>query len=208
MPVNEALLHNWFYGNYGVRIAGAVIFAFLISSIPTATIARWLFGSLDSRLSRTANALVPPANIFKGFLAIIVAVHGGGEYVGLYAAFAGMLGHYFSPWRRFRGGDQIDYTIGIAAALNPASAIIVFFFWAPASRVLLSPAIGTLLAGALLFLPLWFFVGAPAALLGIAGGAVIALRVGFGQPLESLEIEELDRSAPARSNQTALLQLE
>jgi hypothetical protein len=50
-----------------------------------------------------------------------------------------------------------------------------------------SQVAGTGFTAALLFFPLWVFLGAPGALFGIAAGAAIALRLGVdGQTLERL----------------------
>jgi glycerol-3-phosphate acyltransferase PlsY len=185
MPVNDALLHNWFYGNYGVRLVAMLGFAFLMGSIPVGPIVRWLFAGLDPRLARTAGAAVPLLDAFKGFLPTVIALHGGGLPVGLGSALATTLGHYYSPWRRFRGGDQVDLEAGVLLALSPWSALVFVGFWCVCAASSRSAATGSLFAAALLFLPLWYFLGAPAALFGIAAGTAIALRVGVGrQPLE------------------------
>lgn len=185
MPVNDALLHNWFYGNYGVRVAAAVIFAYALGTIPIGPIVRWLFAGLDSRLVRSANAFVPVFDAIKGFLPTLIALHGGGLTIGLAAALAVTLGHYYSPWRRFRGGRQVDCEAGVLLALSPVSALIFVAFWSTAAVTSRSAAIGSLFACALLFLPLWYCLGPWAALFGIAAGTAIALRVGGDrQPLE------------------------
>jgi glycerol-3-phosphate acyltransferase PlsY len=178
MPVNDALLHNWFYGNYGVRIAAAVIFAFLIASLPFAAIMSWLFAELDPRLQRAVSAIVPVLNVLKGFISTVVAFHGGGAAIGLGAAFAAVLGHYYSPWRRFAGEHNVDLLIGLLLATSPPVAAIVAVVWAVGAATSRSSATGTLLASGVLFLPMWFFLGPPGAFFGIAAGAAIAARLG------------------------------
>lgn len=206
MQVNDALLHNWFYGNYGVRFAAALIFGFLMGSIPVGPIARWLFAELDPRLLRVATALAVPLTMLKGAVPTLVALHGGGLLVGLGAGLATVLGHYFCPWRGFRGGDQIDAQTGVLAALSPPSALVYLAFWSVAARTSGSAPVGAAFASALLFLPLWYFLGAPAGLFGVAAGTALALRLwARGQPLERVEIHDLDRSAAARRDQPALL---
>jgi len=180
MPVNEALLHNWFYGNYWVRVAGALSFSLLLSSIPIGAVFTWLFDGMNPRYGRTAARLVPPLNALKGFVPTIIAYHGGGLLVGLGAAAVAIAGHYFTPWRRFRGGNRIDALLGIAVALSPPSALMVLGCWGVCRLAGGSPAMGTLLGAAILFLPLWFFLGVPGALIGALAAAAVALRL-FGE---------------------------
>ncbi len=206
MPVNERLLHNWFYGNYEVRLAAALGFAFLMGSIPIASVAAWLVSELGSPTRRIAALVVLPLNAIKGLIATIIAAHGGGETVGLFAAFAATVGHHYSPWRRFRGGTQIDLETGVVAALSLPSAGIFVAFWAATALGMRSFSAATRFAAALLFFPLWYFLGAPAAFFGIAAGTAIVLRVATnGKALERAEIENLDRPAPARGDQSAFL---
>ena len=91
-----------------------------MGSIPIGPTVRWLFCDLDPRLGRAASAFVPPLNALKGFVPTIIAFHGGGEIVGLMAAFACTLGHYYCPWRHFRGGRSADLIAGVVLALSPA----------------------------------------------------------------------------------------
>lgn len=176
----QALLHNWFYGNYGVRVAAALIFAFLFSSIPLGPVTRWLFAGLDSRLQRTAGAFVPILNALKGFIAVVIVYHGGGEAVGLAAGFAATLGHAYCPWRRFRGGTGIDALAGILLACSPISALIFLALWATCAYGSRSREIGEIFACGLLFLPLWFFLGPLGGFFGIAAGAAVVLRLRLG----------------------------
>lgn len=186
-PTMDALLHNWFYGNFGVRLIAAVGFAFLLGSIPIGPVVRWLFADFDPGVRRAAAAAVPPLNAAKGFLSTVISLHGGGLVVGLSAAMAATLGHYYCPWRRFRGGKRIDLEAGIVLALSPPSALVLVAFWATAAIAARSTAAGTLLAAGLLFFPLWFFLGPPAALFGIAAATALALRLWReGQALERL----------------------
>lgn len=185
MPVNERLLHNWFYGNYDVRLAAALGFAFLMGSIPIAPIVAWLFIGIDRRVRRIALVAALPVNALKGFLATVIVAHGGGETVGLLAAFAATVGHAYSPWRRFRGGTGIDLETGAVAALSLPSSVVLLAFWSAAALGSRSAAFATRFASALLFFPLWYFLGAHAALFGVAAGTAIALRVARdGEALE------------------------
>ena len=185
MIPDQALLHNAFYGNYIVRLVAALGFGYLMGSIPLGPIARWLFAGLDPRLGRLASAAAVLLTVVKGCIPTAIALHGGGEIVGLACGLATTIGHYYCPWTRFRGGRSVDLEAGVVVAISPVAALIFLAFWATAARSSRSAAIGTIFASALLFLPLWYFVGPAGASFGIAAGTAIALRVRIdGQALE------------------------
>lgn len=193
MPVPDALLHNWFYGNYGVRVAASIVFSYLLGSIPVGYVVRWLFAGFDPRVARRAAAAVPLVDALKGFVATVIPLHGGGETVGLGSGFAATLGHYYTPWRRFRGDSKIDLFAGVVFALSPYAAVIVLAFWLVASVSSGSFQTGTLFAAAMAFWPLWYIDGVPAAFFGVAAGTAIGLRLGgSGEPSERLDVEDLD----------------
>jgi glycerol-3-phosphate acyltransferase PlsY len=189
MPVNEALLHNWFYGNYGVRVAASLAFAYLLGSIPVSAVVRWLFAGLHPRAGRIAYSAVPVVDALKGFVATVIPFHGGGAAIGLSAGFAATVGHYYTPWSRLRGDWRIGLLAGVVAALSLPAACVVLALWAVSSLAASSFESGTLFAAALTFWPLWFFLGAHAALFGIAAGTAVALRLrGGGQVSERFEV--------------------
>ena len=209
MPVNEALVHNWFFGNLGVRITGAIIFSYLLGSIPVRAVVVWLFEGLDSRLARVAAGAVPFVDGLKGFVATMIPLHGGGEIVGLASGFAATLGHYYTPWRRFKGDPSIGLLAGVIIAIKPIAAVISITFWIVVTMASNSSAAGTLFAAAMAFLPLWYFCGPLGALFGIISGTAVGLRVGTScQAFECREVENLDRTSPASSNEPTFLQLE
>ena len=209
MPVNDALLHNWFYGNRDVRIAAAMLFAFLICSIPMEAIVAWLFEGVDPRLATVAKAFVPFINALKGYISTVISFHGGGPAIGFACAFAATLGHCYSPWRRFRGGERIDANAGILCALDPRCAIVTVIFFFVTYVTAREARIATLFAAALMFLPLWYWTGPYGALMGIGTGALLALRIGMGSEFpERVHVENFNRSASPAGNEATLLQLE
>jgi acyl-phosphate glycerol 3-phosphate acyltransferase len=167
-PALQALLHNWFYGNLYVRELAAVAFAFLFGSIPITPAFHWLFDDLDDRIARTANALAPVVNAFKGFLPVAIATHGGGIDVGLMAAVAAVAGHCYCPWRRFDGGTGVALQLGVLSALFWPASVIYLAVWLVAATASNYALVGSLLASAVSVVALWFFLGASAALAGVA----------------------------------------
>jgi len=130
MQVNEALLHNWFYGNFVVRTVAAIGFSFLMGSIPFGRVVDWLFtGSETSRTpsfrsaGRFARGLLDGLDALKAFIPVAIIAHGGGLLLGLGAAVTVSIGHLFSPWLRGRGpADRAMPGVmgGIALGLIPA----------------------------------------------------------------------------------------
>ena len=176
MPVNEALLHNWFYGNYYVRELAMLVFAFLMGSLPIAPIFHWLFDDMDPRLSSTANALAPVCNTIKALIPAAIATHGVGAGIGLGAGVAVMLGHCFSPWRRLRGGTGVAAEFGVLLGLCWPAGLFYFFVWVGVAAVTNYAVIGSLIASAVSIVSLWHFLGAPGAAAGLAMFLMLAAR--------------------------------
>jgi len=130
MQVNEALLHNWFYGNFAVRVVFAVGFSFLMGSIPFGRVVDWLFAGSDAARSssyrsagRFARGVLDALDALKAFIPVAIIAHGGGMVLGLFAGAAVCVGHLFSPWLRGRGpGDRAMPGVagGIVLGLLPA----------------------------------------------------------------------------------------
>jgi len=130
MQVNEALLHNWFYGNFVVRTVAAIGFSFLMGSIPFGRVVDWLFvGSETSRTpsfrnaGRFARGILDALDALKAFIPVAIVGHGGGIVLGTAAAIVVFAGHIFSPWLRGRGtGDRAvpGVLAGIVLGLLPA----------------------------------------------------------------------------------------
>ena len=176
MPVNEQLLHGWFFGNVYVREAAAVAFAFLMGSIPLGAIFAWLFCDLDPRLASTARGFVPLFSLGKAALPTAVAAHGGGLAVGLCAGLAAVAGDCFCPWLKFRGGTGIAAELGVLAVLCWPAAAIFATLWLVAATSSNYSTVGALLASAFTFVSLWFFLGVAAAFCGVAIALAIAFR--------------------------------
>jgi glycerol-3-phosphate acyltransferase PlsY len=130
MQVNEALLHNWFYGNFVVRTVAALGFSFLMGSIPFGRVVDWLFAGSDASRSRRyrsagrfAHGLLDGLDALKAFIPVAIIAHGGGLVLGFAAAITVSVGHLFSPWLRGRGpADRAMPGVmgGIALGLIPA----------------------------------------------------------------------------------------
>jgi glycerol-3-phosphate acyltransferase PlsY len=177
LAVNDALLHGPFYGNFYVRLVGAIGFAYLIGSIPLGPLSRWLFADLDWRLGSSARGLTPPASLLQAFLPVEIAAHGGGTAIGFAAGIAVVAAHCYCPWLRFRpgaAGAGAAVQLGALCALSWQSALIFGTVWLVAAIAGNYATIGTLTATAVSFLPLWFFLGPNGALYGVVVMVLVA----------------------------------
>jgi glycerol-3-phosphate acyltransferase PlsY len=205
MVANEALLHNWFYGNMYVRELAAVVFAVLMGSVPVTPIMHWLFGDLDVRIARTAAALAPVVNTCKALIPVAIATHGGGTGVGLAAAVAVVAGHCYCPWRRFQGGTGVAVLFGALLGVCWPAALIFFTAWFVVAVGSNYAAVGSLLSAALSIVSLWYFLGAPGAFAGVAMLLLVAGRFGnsFAGLSEGTEPTLRAQPVPARANWSA-----
>jgi glycerol-3-phosphate acyltransferase PlsY len=180
MPVDDALLHGWFYGNLYVRIVAALGFSFLFGALRFRPTAAWLFAAADPRVLRAFAGAAPVLDAIKGYLPTIIAFHGGGPAIGLAAAVAVVAGDCASPlFPRFRAGNRgVAAAFGALCAVCPPAGVIFGTLWVVGAASSNYAAIGSLLAAAVTFLPLWFFFGAPGAFAGVALGLIVASRYG------------------------------
>ena len=176
MPVDEALLHGPFYGNFFVRLAGALIFAFLFGSIPFGPLAAWLFAGLDERLGSLARGLVPVLSVFQGFIPVEIAAHGGGRLIGLGAALAVVVAHCYCPWLRFRGGGGAAVQLGALCALSWPAAVAFAVIWLAGALSSNHAAVGTFLATGTSFVWLWCFYGIDGAIYGFVVALFVVAR--------------------------------
>lgn len=151
-----------------------ILFSYLLGAIPTAYIAGRIFRGIDIREvgdcnMGAANAyreVGPAAGIgvlvvdaFKGALAIIVTQAFVSQPVVLLAGFAVVVGHNWPIYIGFRGGRGESTTIGVLLTLLPQSMLILL----AVSAIPFLITRNTILAGAILFSPLWLislFMGA------------------------------------------------
>jgi glycerol-3-phosphate acyltransferase PlsY len=218
MPVNEALVNGPVFGNMYVKIICGLGFAFLMGSIPFRAVVGWLFDtpgvrdkdrvnlSIVDAFGRVIEASVPFFDALKGWVPTAIVFHGGGEHMGVAAAFCAVLGDCYSPWRKWRGGKGVATYAGALFALSWQAGTIFTALWMTGAFSSGYTTIGSLLACAVSFLPLWYFVGAPSAMFGVEMACIIATRhrpnirnlLAGTEPSLRLESPE---SAPAASRQ-------
>jgi len=118
-----------------------LIFSYLLGSIPVAFIAGKLYGAnifnIGSRqagatnvfreLSRKAGTAVMLIDSLKGLLAIIICrLYGFSDFELILPAAFTILGHWNSPFTKFKGGDGVSTLTGLGLGIAPQQLIIPY----------------------------------------------------------------------------------
>jgi len=150
------------------RLIGALVFAYLLGSIPTGILAGRLRGRIDIRdhgsgssggtnvarvLGWGPGIAVIALDMLKGYLGARIGTWLVGDNIGLQteavAALAGVcvvLGHVFPVFARFRGGKGVAPAAGVLLAVEPAAFLVaaaIFLVLLGASRIVSVASIGS-----------------------------------------------------------------
>jgi len=124
---------------YAVHLGGALVFGYLLGSIPFGLVLTRIAGLGDIRkigsgnigatnVLRTGNkplaAVVLLLDAAKGLAAVLLAVAIYGAVAGVAAALGAVLGHMYPVWLQFKGGKGMATAIGVMGGLAwPLGAI-------------------------------------------------------------------------------------
>ena len=117
-------------------------------------------------------------DIAKGFVPALVGLRVGGEWVGVLAGSAAMLGHARPVWLGFaKGGKMVATAGGVSFALAPLPAVLCLVAWVVTLALFRYASLASLVAAALLpVLCLALGEPLPTVLFGAAAGVgVLAL---------------------------------
>ncbi len=121
-----------------------VLLAYLIGGIPWAYIVVKLAKGIDVRSIGSGNVgatnafraggtavgiLVGILDISKGALPTYITLHYFGQNWAVFAAFATMIGHSFTPYLGFRGGKGVATSVGAFAVIVPKAVILGVLVW-------------------------------------------------------------------------------
>jgi glycerol-3-phosphate acyltransferase PlsY len=125
-------------------------------------------------LGRKWGYLVFILDMFKGWIAVWLAIKGGGtDEVSIAAGVCAVLGHVFSPWLGFRGGKGVATSAGIFLALTPSIILILAGLWVAVFSIWRMVSVASLVVATVFpILIYWFAPGRPVlqwVSLGIAG---------------------------------------
>jgi glycerol-3-phosphate acyltransferase PlsY len=127
-----------------LHLLAALLGGYLLGSIPFGLLLARMSGVGDLRtigsgnigatnVLRTGRRGLAAATLLldagKGFLAVVLARHLGGEAAALAAAAGAVLGHVFPPWLGFRGGKGVATLLGATFALLPAAGLAFAVAW-------------------------------------------------------------------------------
>src|SRR5213082_2837027 len=127
----------------------ALLFGYLLGSIPFGLIFGWLAGAGDVRsigsgnigatnVLRTGKKWAAAATLVfdggKGAIAVLLARRYGVE-AGVLAGVGAFLGHVFPVWQRFRGGKGVATFLGVTLALDWHVGLLVCVTWLVAAAI-------------------------------------------------------------------------
>lgn len=171
--------------------AAAVVLGFVLGSIPVGVIVARLFFATDLRtagsgnigaanalrtLGRGAGATILILDALKGFAPALVALKLGGPVLGLATGLAAIVGHCYSPALKFKGGKGVATELGVLFALSWQTGLCFMAFWLVCGLGTRYASVGSLAASTLSIFALWFFLGTPGAIYGLAVALLIAWR--------------------------------
>uniref|UniRef100_A0A7V3ZVI5 Glycerol-3-phosphate acyltransferase n=1 Tax=candidate division WOR-3 bacterium TaxID=2052148 RepID=A0A7V3ZVI5_UNCW3 len=139
-------MKSYFLLNKELEILGDYFFSFLIGfligSIPFGYLIPKIFKKIDIRNYGSGNIgftnVYRTLGFFYGILVLILDISKGffptyfAESFSLSPIFVGggtILGHFFTPYLRFRGGKGVATTIGVLLALAPKNLIFSLIIW-------------------------------------------------------------------------------
>jgi glycerol-3-phosphate acyltransferase PlsY len=149
----------------------ALVFGYLLGSIPFGVILTRLAGTQDLRTIGSGNigatnvlrtgrkglaAATLLGDALKGTAAVLIARHFGGANAALLAGAGAFLGHLFPVWLGFKGGKGVATYIGILLGLSWPSALFFCVVWLVAAAIFRYSSLSALIASALTPLFLWF----------------------------------------------------
>jgi glycerol-3-phosphate acyltransferase PlsY len=151
--------------------AAALVFGYLLGSIPFGLIVTRLAGTGDIRAIGSGNigatnvlrtgrkglaALTLIGDALKGTAAVLVADRYGGQDLAVLAALGAFLGHIFPVWLKFKGGKGVATYIGLLAVFAWPVAIAFCVVWIAVAAVSRYSSLAALLASAAAPVALWY----------------------------------------------------
>jgi glycerol-3-phosphate acyltransferase PlsY len=154
----------------------ALVFGYLLGSIPFGLILTKLAGTQDLRSIGSGNigatnvlrtgrkglaAATLICDMLKGTLAVVVAGYYDGPNAAMLAALGAFLGHLFPVWLKFKGGKGVAVYIGVLIGLFWPAAIVFCVIWASTAFTSRYSSLSALVASFVTPIFLWWF-GHPA----------------------------------------------
>ena len=144
--------------------AAAIVFGYLLGSIPFGLLFARLAGAGDVRkigsgnigatnVLRTGNRWAAAATLIcdagKGAVAVLVVRYFQGSETALFAALGAFLGHLFPLWLGFRGGKAVATFLGVTLALEWRVGVLALATWIVVAAFSRLSSLSALVAAAL-----------------------------------------------------------
>jgi acyl phosphate:glycerol-3-phosphate acyltransferase len=151
--------------------AAALVFGYLLGSIPFGLVLTRLAGTEDLRaigsgnigatnVLRTGRKALAAATLLldalKGTAAVLIAEWVGGPGAGILAGLGAFLGHLFPVWLKFKGGKGVATYIGVLLGLVWQAALAFCIVWLLVAFVFRYSSLSALVASILTPLLLWW----------------------------------------------------
>jgi len=153
------------------QYAAALVFGYLLGSIPFGILLTRLSGGPDLRAVGSGNigatnvlrtgrkglaAATLAGDMLKGTAAVLATYHCLGRDAAIVAAVGAFLGHLFPVWLRFRGGKGVATYIGLLLGLAWPAAIFFCAVWLAVAGLTRYSSLAALIASALTPAFLWW----------------------------------------------------
>jgi len=150
---------------------GALVFGYLLGSIPFGLLLTRLAGTQDIRSIGSGNigatnvlrtgrkglaAATLLGDMLKGTVAVLVAKQYGGQDLAVLAAIGAFLGHLFPVWLKFKGGKGVATYIGLLLGLAWPAAIAFCVVWLAVAAATRYSSLAALIASAATPAFLWY----------------------------------------------------
>ena len=174
-----------------VRYASALVFGYLLGSIPFGILLTRLAGTEDIRAVGSGNigatnvlrtgrkglaAATLVGDALKGAAAVVVVLDVSNRNLALIAAFGAFLGHLFPVWLKFQGGKGVATYIGVLLALSWLAAVGFCLTWIMVAAVTRYSSLSGLVAAAATPAVLWMIDSRPEAQLFLLLTVVLWIR--------------------------------
>jgi glycerol-3-phosphate acyltransferase PlsY len=159
-----------------MNIALAILFGYLLGSIPFGLILTRAAGGPDVRTIGSGNigatnvlrsgrkglaAATLICDMLKGTFAVLVTAYFAGHDAALAAGLGAFLGHLFPVWLKFKGGKGVATYIGVLIGLFWPAAVVFCVLWLATAVTTRYSSLSALVASFITPIFLWWF-GHPA----------------------------------------------
>ena len=154
--------------------AAAILFGYLLGSIPFGLLLTRVAGTSDIRSIGSGNigatnvlrtgrkglaAATLLCDVLKGAAAILIVNFWWGRDLAILAGVGAFLGHLFPVWLRFKGGKGVATYLGILAALSWPAALAFVAAWIAVAAATRFSSLAALIASAATPAILWWGTG-------------------------------------------------